>query len=347
MPAAAGKARNGDDLGEYDGNPILMSISHGYYTFPSDTNQAREKNRKKLSGERRPSNCRQLTLCPAIFSGQRARISLRRKSASIGRLSKAMNVALSCITASFILDANSSLSCTFLSGSRRIVFLSNKAHNFFLGNRSHPLPAFLARNPDSSVGRFITLTPSGLCEQSRPRACPFCSADSGSWLTSVFGVFLASYPPFSGDSKNGVSAERIPQPPSTKTSAAAGEPLFSFDDGRKAAETPTTSLRGIGHFMAQKGKEKKAEKTRNQTCNKNPRICRAKGSPGPDCCKKKCVNVMSDRQNCGVCGKKCRYDETCCRGKCVSVLFDKNNCGGCRKKCKKGTTCVYGMCSYA
>nr|GMD11371.1 stigma-specific STIG1-like protein 1 [Ipomoea batatas] len=137
------------------------------------------------------------------------------------------------------------------------------------------------------------------------------------------------------------------QPPSTKTSAAAGEPLFSFDDGRKAAETPTTSLRGVGHFLAQKGKETKAEKTRNQTCNKNPRICRAKGSPGPDCCKKKCVNVMSDRQNCGVCGKKCRYDETCCRGKCVSVLFDKNNCGGCRKKCKKGTTCVYGMCSYA
>nr|GMD06951.1 stigma-specific STIG1-like protein 1 [Ipomoea batatas] len=135
------------------------------------------------------------------------------------------------------------------------------------------------------------------------------------------------------------------QPPSTKTSAAAGEPLFSFDDGRKAAETPTTSLRGIGHFLAQKGKEKKAEKTRNQTCNKNPRICRAKGSPGPDCCKKKCVNVMSDRQNCGVCGKKCTYDETCCRGKCVSVLFDKNNCGGCRKKCKKGTTCVYGMCT--
>ncbi|XP_019168734.1 PREDICTED: stigma-specific STIG1-like protein 1 [Ipomoea nil] len=141
------------------------------------------------------------------------------------------------------------------------------------------------------------------------------------------------------------------QPPSTKTkdykeqAAAAGKP-FSFDGGLKVAETPT-SLRGIGHFLAQKGKEKKAEKTRNQTCNKNPRICRAKGSPGPDCCKKKCVNVMNDRQNCGLCGKKCRYNETCCRGKCVSTLFDKNNCGGCRKKCKKGTTCVYGMCSYA
>ncbi|MCD7459163.1 hypothetical protein HAX54_040232 [Datura stramonium] len=86
---------------------------------------------------------------------------------------------------------------------------------------------------------------------------------------------------------------------------------------------------------------------KRMTCNKNPRICRAKGSPGPFCCKKKCVNVFADRQNCGYCGKKCRYNETCCRGQCVNTLFHKRHCGGCGNKCQKGSACVYGMCSYA
>lgn len=83
------------------------------------------------------------------------------------------------------------------------------------------------------------------------------------------------------------------------------------------------------------------------TCNYYPRICRVKGSPGPDCCKKKCVNVSTDRLNCGKCGLKCKYYETCCKGKCVNSFSNKKHCGGCNNKCKKGSYCMYGMCSYA
>nr|GEW87703.1 hypothetical protein [Tanacetum cinerariifolium] len=81
-------------------------------------------------------------------------------------------------------------------------------------------------------------------------------------------------------------------------------------------------------------------------CNKNPRLCRARGSRGPNCCNKKCVNVKTDKQNFGLCGKKCKHQEICCKGKCVNVMKDKRHCGWCDNRCKKGNTCVYGMCSY-
>ena len=85
----------------------------------------------------------------------------------------------------------------------------------------------------------------------------------------------------------------------------------------------------------------------SMTCDKFPRVCRAKGSPGPDCCRKQCVNVMSDNLNCGQCGRKCKYGEACCRGNCVNIMYDAKNCGGCKNRCKKGNFCKYGMCNYA
>ncbi|PIA40635.1 hypothetical protein AQUCO_02400003v1 [Aquilegia coerulea] len=106
------------------------------------------------------------------------------------------------------------------------------------------------------------------------------------------------------------------------------------------SEEPS-SLRGASRFLAQ-------HKPKIQlSCNKLPRICRSKGSPGPDCCKKKCVNVSTDRLNCGMCGNKCKYSQICCQGKCINPSFDKRNCGGCSKRCKKGEFCSYGMCNYA
>ncbi|XP_047157168.1 stigma-specific STIG1-like protein 1 [Vigna umbellata] len=83
------------------------------------------------------------------------------------------------------------------------------------------------------------------------------------------------------------------------------------------------------------------------TCDKYPRVCRTKGSEGPDCCKKKCVNVSTDRNNCGMCGKKCKYSQVCCKGKCVNPMVDKHHCGKCGNKCTKGDSCVFGLCSYA
>ncbi|CAL8144979.1 unnamed protein product [Prunus armeniaca] len=83
------------------------------------------------------------------------------------------------------------------------------------------------------------------------------------------------------------------------------------------------------------------------TCDKNPKVCQASGSAGPDCCNKKCVDTNTDRANCGKCGRKCNYSEICCKGKCVDPNSDNENCGSCNNTCKKGTSCAYGMCSYA
>ena len=89
------------------------------------------------------------------------------------------------------------------------------------------------------------------------------------------------------------------------------------------------------------------KQTRRLTCKRAPRVCRAKGSPGPNCCKKKCVNLFRDRRNCGKCGKKCKYNQICCNGKCVNPSFNKRHCGGCNNRCSSGGLCAFGLCSYA
>lgn len=91
---------------------------------------------------------------------------------------------------------------------------------------------------------------------------------------------------------------------------------------------PTKSLGGggVSRFLAQK------PRVVSLKCNNYPSICRFKGSPGPDCCKKTCVDTSTDTFNCGKCGRKCKYTEFCCKGKCVFPLADNNNCGGCSNK---------------
>lgn len=115
------------------------------------------------------------------------------------------------------------------------------------------------------------------------------------------------------------------------------------EESRSSSENQEAApLRGVRRLLARQNL------IANMTCDKFPRVCGTiKNSPGPDCCKKKCVNVKKDRLNCGMCGYKCKYTEICCRGKCVNASFDKRHCGGCNKKCKDGEFCVYGMCSYA
>ncbi|KAJ0791511.1 putative stigma-specific protein Stig1 [Helianthus annuus] len=107
-------------------------------------------------------------------------------------------------------------------------------------------------------------------------------------------------------------------------------------DGTIVSHLPSTR---VGRFLAQQPKGL-------MKCNKNPRLCRAKGSPGPDCCNKKCVNVKTDKQNCGLCGRKCKDMEICCKGSCVNPMVNKRHCGGCNYVCKGGDTCVHAMCSY-
>ncbi|KAJ4703948.1 Stigma-specific STIG1-like protein [Melia azedarach] len=105
-------------------------------------------------------------------------------------------------------------------------------------------------------------------------------------------------------------------------------------------EVTVVNLRGLNRVLA--------EKPRGPlTCDKYPRICRAKGSSGPYCCYKQCVNLRTDELNCGKCGRKCKYSEICCQGICVNPSVNEKHCGRCNNKCKKGSSCVYGLCSYA
>ena len=95
-----------------------------------------------------------------------------------------------------------------------------------------------------------------------------------------------------------------------------------------------------GRFLAQQVKAV-------STCDVYPKLCRRKNSSGPNCCNKQCVNLMTDKLNCGKCGKKCNYSEMCCQGDCVNPSSDERDCGRCNKKCSKGSSCEYGLCSYA
>lgn len=115
----------------------------------------------------------------------------------------------------------------------------------------------------------------------------------------------------------------------------------------KNPTTPSSESEELGSLRGSKGLHGHKNVRGAMTCDKYPRVCRVKGSEGPDCCKKKCVNVSMDRNNCGKCGKRCKYSQVCCKGKCVNPMFDKHHCGRCDNKCNKGDSCVYGLCSYA
>ncbi|KAE8736225.1 F-box/RNI/FBD-like domains-containing protein [Hibiscus syriacus] len=127
----------------------------------------------------------------------------------------------------------------------------------------------------------------------------------------------------------------------TNLSAAPStdESLFVHNnDDRSQVDPPSVGI--TNQFLARKRRA-------SITCNEYPRVCRVPGSPGTDCCKKRCVNVTKDRLNCGKCGRKCKYSEICCKGKCVNPMSDKRHCGGCNNGCDRGSKCLYGMCSYA
>ncbi|KAL5569678.1 hypothetical protein UlMin_026253 [Ulmus minor] len=65
------------------------------------------------------------------------------------------------------------------------------------------------------------------------------------------------------------------------------------------------------------------------------------------CCKRRCRDVLGDRNNCGRCERKCKFEERCCHGTCTNVLSNVNNCGKCDKKCNAGVSCNFGVCGYA
>lgn len=83
-------------------------------------------------------------------------------------------------------------------------------------------------------------------------------------------------------------------------------------------------------------------------CHKDHEICYLiDGGKNATCCNNKCIDLSTDKHNCGACKKKCKYTETCCRGECVNVVYDKRHCGECNHRCGHGEYCVYSMCNYA
>jgi len=83
-------------------------------------------------------------------------------------------------------------------------------------------------------------------------------------------------------------------------------------------------------------------------------------------CGNSCVNLFTDKKNCGVCGRACGSEQICvnarcgpactdsgttlCNDKCVDLDTDMENCGACGKECEtflpnaKGSLCTYGKC---
>ncbi len=78
-----------------------------------------------------------------------------------------------------------------------------------------------------------------------------------------------------------------------------------------------------------------------------------------DACGGECVNLDTDPEHCGTCGRECEDDEACtegecvpvcmgedavCGGACVDLDFDDQNCGDCGEACGFAQTCLYGEC---
>ena len=73
-------------------------------------------------------------------------------------------------------------------------------------------------------------------------------------------------------------------------------------------------------------------------------------------CKGECVNLQSDRNNCGSCGQKCADNSICSKGKCctngkincsgvcVNLRTNPDNCGQCGKRCPS-RRCVDRQCT--
>lgn len=86
--------------------------------------------------------------------------------------------------------------------------------------------------------------------------------------------------------------------------------------------------------------------------------------PGKEACQELCVDLKSDPEHCGECGKACPGTQACVAGACatscptgellctssgktacVNPKGDNANCGMCDKRCKAGEVCYAGTCS--
>jgi Stigma-specific protein, Stig1 len=74
------------------------------------------------------------------------------------------------------------------------------------------------------------------------------------------------------------------------------------------------------------------------------------GGGGGACCGNRCVNITTDKANCGVCGMACEGAGVCCSGGCASLDTDFHNCGMCGQACSANhvtPSCSTGSCEGA
>ncbi|CAL0317467.1 unnamed protein product [Lupinus luteus] len=64
------------------------------------------------------------------------------------------------------------------------------------------------------------------------------------------------------------------------------------------------------------------------------------------CCRNRCVDVTSDRSNCGLCGIRCRFNYKCCNRLCINTNINPLNCGRCGRACPFGRFCLFGLCAF-
>jgi hypothetical protein len=94
-----------------------------------------------------------------------------------------------------------------------------------------------------------------------------------------------------------------------------------------------------------------------------PKQCRSRAvgacGEGRHCCGGFCVDLQTDRENCGRCGRDCgqnpcrggkcvnpcRAGRRYCHGECVNVLTNPAHCGGCNRRCFPNNLCEGGRCT--
>ena len=84
-------------------------------------------------------------------------------------------------------------------------------------------------------------------------------------------------------------------------------------------------------------------------CTNNQNICNTVATFGANatCCASTgaCVQLDTDKNNCGFCMYRCAAALGCCNGSCVSLMTDISNCGTCGTTCKS-SLCSNGLCGY-
>jgi hypothetical protein len=89
-------------------------------------------------------------------------------------------------------------------------------------------------------------------------------------------------------------------------------------------------------------RRRKRKKRRNRDGGSNPDECEQ------TVCDGQCVDLATDQENCGQCGKACANGLTCCDGICRALETDNSNCGACGNECflSGSRFCICGICVF-